>query len=172
MFRYLQSAMSLRYKSWSGMTTVRASLSLQTLPSPFFCVARLIFPLAAAFVVDDGNVTRPATPDEIAENLSLQSCADDACTEERELLRRQAVDDRKEIEFMREHGQEVQSMMIAGIRQPVDVVFGESEMVVTDEAPMWESTPWTGAPQPVRTPTVSVPTASIGGAMPEVTGRV
>lgn len=67
-------------------------------------------------------------------------------------------------------------MMIAGIRQPVaEAGFGESEMVVTeDPGPMWETThPGSGsAPRPVRTPEVSVPTASVGVVAPEITGGV
>lgn len=130
---------------------------------------------AAAFVVDNGNVTRPATPAEIAANLDLRKCADDACTGEKESLRQQAVDERRQAEFLREHGEEVQSMMIAGIRQPVaEAGFAESEMVVTeDPGPMWETThPGSGAPRPVRTPEVSVPTASVGVAAPDITGGV
>lgn len=42
--------------------------------------------VAARYVIDDGNSTRPANSSELAEHLGIEECEDPECTKEKEHL--------------------------------------------------------------------------------------
>ncbi|KAI8933458.1 hypothetical protein NX059_010072 [Plenodomus lindquistii] len=86
-----------------------------------------------AYVVDSGNVTRAATPEEIADSLGLEACRDAHCMNEREFMRRDVVGYRKRRDEVEKNKDNIASIMIAGM--PIESLrdFDERkpEMVLT-----------------------------------------
>lgn len=85
-----------------------------------------------AYVVDDGNSTRPATPSEIAEHLGIKSCKDISCSEEKEHLRQEVVEHRRQMDYINDHAEEVHSMVLAGIDALMN--FEKSDTIPTDSS--------------------------------------
>jgi hypothetical protein len=95
----------------------------------------LVYPDATvAYVVDAGNSTRPAIPEEIAEGLGIDACLDIHCTQEKEKLRNDVVGHRKRQVYLNEHKDEVSSILAAGmpLQDLKSFETGSSEMVLTD----------------------------------------
>jgi hypothetical protein len=118
----------------------------------------------ARYVIDDGNSTRPANSSELAEHLGIDACEDPECTKEKEHLRRHAAKHRRRLNYIREHREEVQSMIVAGIDSPVafeTAGIPVSEVLTHHAAPTLPATrsPFIATAMPMR-PGVSIPTPS------------
>lgn len=124
--------------------------------------------IAAAYMVDDGNSTRAATPSEIAQVLGIPSCSEVNCEEEKENLRRDIVQHRQRAKYIREHADEIQSMLVAGIDEPI--ASKASELVLTDSSFINPSATTTALLASMTAVTPSRPTSEVNDA--QVTGSV
>jgi hypothetical protein len=86
-----------------------------------------------AYVVDSGNVTRAATPAEIANSLGLEACRDAHCMKEREFMRRDVVGYKKRRDVVERNKDNIQSMVMAGMSVDYlrDFDAPKSEMILT-----------------------------------------
>lgn len=106
-----------------------------------------------AYVVDTGNSTRPATPEEIAGSLGLHVCQDEKCTKEREYMRHNAVGYRKRREKVEKHRDHIESMALAGMEVDISRDFDATSYVhdVLTSSETYKSEPTAmGASSPSR----------------------
>ncbi|GFF81417.1 hypothetical protein IFM62136_10490 [Aspergillus lentulus] len=121
----------------------------------------------ARYVIDDGNSTRPANSSEVAEHLGIEECEDPECTKEKEHLRRHAAKHRRRLNYVREHREEMQSMIVAGIDSPMDF---ETAGIPVSEVLTHHAKPTLYATTSIATAMPMRPGISVQTPVPQETG--
>jgi hypothetical protein len=122
---------------------------------------------AARYVIDDGNSTRSANSSEVAEHLGIEECEDPECSKEKEHLRRHAAKHRRRLNYIREHREEMQSMIVAGIDSPMDF---ETAGIPVSEVLTHHAKPTLYATTSIATAMPMRPGISVQTPVPQETG--